>query len=67
MKVGVRRRITYTWTFMLLGPIVAISFATNLYFPVLLLSPPQQQPTTPISKEYRLELPKSALVFKPRK
>ena len=52
---------------MLLGPIVAISFATNLYFPVLLLSPPQQQPTTPISKEYRLELPKSALVFKPRK
>ncbi len=32
---------------MLLGQIVAISFATNLYFLTLLLSPPQQQPAAP--------------------
>ncbi|OAL52269.1 hypothetical protein IQ07DRAFT_678291 [Pyrenochaeta sp. DS3sAY3a] len=37
---GIRRGIKYTWAFMLLGQIVAISFATNLFFLTLLLSPP---------------------------
>ncbi|KAI8935191.1 hypothetical protein NX059_007782 [Plenodomus lindquistii] len=37
---GIRRGIRYTWAFMLLGQIVAISFATNLFFLTLLLSPP---------------------------
>ncbi|KAF2628797.1 hypothetical protein BU25DRAFT_390707 [Macroventuria anomochaeta] len=70
---GVRRGITYTWAFMLLGQIVAISFATNLYFLTLLLSPPQQQPITPNPKEFtnpkesRSEAPELAPVSKPRK
>lgn len=38
--VGVRRGIRHTWVFMLIGQIVAISFATNLFFLALLLSPP---------------------------
>jgi hypothetical protein len=38
--IGVRRGIKYTWAFMLLGQIVAISFATNLFLLTLLLSPP---------------------------
>ncbi|KAF2130391.1 hypothetical protein P153DRAFT_422310 [Dothidotthia symphoricarpi CBS 119687] len=37
---GVRRGITYTWAFMLLGQIVAISVATNLFLLTVLLSPP---------------------------
>ncbi|KAJ4295351.1 hypothetical protein N0V90_007363 [Kalmusia sp. IMI 367209] len=41
---GVRRGIRYTWAFMLLGQIVAISFATNLYLLTLLLSPPPPPP-----------------------
>jgi hypothetical protein len=45
-KIGVRRGIDYTWAFMLLGQIVAISFATNLYFLTLLLSPQRQGPAT---------------------
>ena len=49
-KLGVRRGITYTWAFMLLGQIVAISFATNLFLLTLLVSPPQQQPPVPASK-----------------
>ncbi|KAF3006766.1 hypothetical protein E8E13_010082 [Curvularia kusanoi] len=44
---GTRRGITYTWTFMLLGQIVAISFATNLYFLAMLLSPTQPKDSTP--------------------
>lgn len=47
--LGIRRGITYTWAFMLLGQIVAISFATNLYFLTLLLTPPRQQPASPPS------------------
>jgi hypothetical protein len=38
--LGIRRGIKYTWAFMLLGQIVAISFATNLYLLTLLLTPP---------------------------
>ncbi|KAF3034600.1 hypothetical protein E8E12_004187 [Didymella heteroderae] len=49
---GVRRDINYTWAFMLLGQIVAISFATNLYFMTVLLSPQQQQPNTTRSKGF---------------
>ncbi|KAH9862605.1 hypothetical protein IAQ61_010023 [Plenodomus lingam] len=41
---GVPRGIRYTWAFMLLGQIVAISFATNLFFLTLLLSPPAPPP-----------------------
>ncbi|KAF2844879.1 hypothetical protein T440DRAFT_435721 [Plenodomus tracheiphilus IPT5] len=41
---GIRRGIKYTWAFMLLGQIVAISFATNLFFLALLLSPPAPPP-----------------------
>ncbi|KAJ4371549.1 hypothetical protein N0V83_004768 [Neocucurbitaria cava] len=41
---GIRRNIKYTWAFMLLGQIVAISFATNLFFLTLLLSPPAPPP-----------------------
>lgn len=37
---GIRRGIKYTWAFMLLGQIVSISFATNLYHLTLLLTPP---------------------------
>ncbi|KAF1834342.1 hypothetical protein BDW02DRAFT_525568 [Decorospora gaudefroyi] len=37
---GLPRGIRYTWAFMLLGQIVAISFATNLFLLTLLLSPP---------------------------
>ncbi|KAH7396589.1 hypothetical protein DE146DRAFT_657182 [Phaeosphaeria sp. MPI-PUGE-AT-0046c] len=37
---GIRRGIKHTWAFMLLGQIVAISFATNLFLLTLLLSPP---------------------------
>jgi len=36
---------------MLLGQIVAISFATNLYFLTLLLSPSRQQLTMPLSSQ----------------
>ncbi|KAF1845439.1 uncharacterized protein K460DRAFT_355260 [Cucurbitaria berberidis CBS 394.84] len=48
---GIRRGIKYTWAFMLLGQIVAISFATNLFFLTLLLSPPAPPP--PSSGVYR--------------
>jgi len=41
---GVRRGIKHTWAFMLLGQIVAISFATNLFLLTLLLSPPAAPP-----------------------
>ncbi|KAF2749673.1 hypothetical protein M011DRAFT_438904 [Sporormia fimetaria CBS 119925] len=37
---GVRRGIRHTWVFMVIGQIVAISFATNLFLIALLLSPP---------------------------
>jgi len=39
-KIGVRRGIKHTWVFMVLGQIVAISFATNLFFLAVILSPP---------------------------
>ena len=51
IEAGVRRGVNYTWAFMLLGQIVAISFATNLYFLTVLLSPQQQHPATTTSKE----------------
>ncbi|KAF2866947.1 hypothetical protein BDV95DRAFT_191518 [Massariosphaeria phaeospora] len=41
---GLRRNIKHTWAFMLLGQIVAISFATNLFLLTLLLSPPALPP-----------------------
>lgn len=41
---GIRRGIKHTWAFMLLGQVVAISFATNLYLLSLLLSPPAPPP-----------------------
>ncbi|ORX96510.1 hypothetical protein BCR34DRAFT_180373 [Clohesyomyces aquaticus] len=37
---GTRRGIKHTWAFMLLGQIVAISFATNLFLLAVLVSPP---------------------------
>jgi len=43
---GIRRGIRYTWAFMLLGQIVAISFATNLFLLTLLLSPPTPAPSS---------------------
>lgn len=43
-NLGVRSNIKHVWAFMLLGQIVAVSFATNLFLLTLLLSP-QQQPT----------------------
>lgn len=48
IQAGVRRDIKYVWAFMLLGQIVAISFATNLFLVTLLLSPQQRhaKPTT---------------------
>ncbi|KAF1929929.1 uncharacterized protein M421DRAFT_59724 [Didymella exigua CBS 183.55] len=46
-RKGARQGISYTWAFILLGQIVAISFATNLYFLTLLLTPQQQQLSTP--------------------
>lgn len=52
---------------MLLGQIVAISFATNLYFLTLLLSPPQQQPTAPSSNESGSKDPTSSSVSGYRK
>lgn len=44
---GIRRGIHYTWAFMLVGQIVAVSFATNLFFITLLLSPSASNPTHP--------------------
>lgn len=41
-----RRGIKHPWVFMLIGQIVAISFATNLFLLALLLSPPVQPPTS---------------------
>ena len=41
---GIRRGIKHTWVFMLIGQIVAISFATNLFILALLLSPPAPPP-----------------------
>jgi hypothetical protein len=43
--IGIRRGIRYTWAFMLLGQIVAISFATNLFFLTLLVNPPMPAQT----------------------
>ncbi|KAL5372930.1 hypothetical protein DPSP01_013098 [Paraphaeosphaeria sporulosa] len=43
---GIRRGIKYTWAFMLLGQIVSISFATNLYLLTLLLTPPLPPPSS---------------------
>ncbi|KAJ4359494.1 uncharacterized protein N0V89_000048 [Didymosphaeria variabile] len=43
---GVRRGIKYTWAFMLLGQIVSVSFATNLYLLTLLLTPSSPPPST---------------------
>lgn len=45
---------------MLLGQIVAISFATNLYFLTILLSPKQQQSTTIEPKSPASDIPESA-------
>lgn len=59
IELGVRRGINYTWAFMLLGQIVAISFATNLYFLTLLLNPKQQQSTTIETKDPASVIPKS--------
>jgi hypothetical protein len=50
-SVGVRRGIKHTWAFMLLGQIVAISFATNLFLLTLLLSPTSPYP--PSSRNQR--------------
>ncbi|KAF1911218.1 hypothetical protein BDU57DRAFT_524986 [Ampelomyces quisqualis] len=48
---GIRRGVKYSWAFMLLGQIVAISFATNLFLLTLLLSPPTpSQPTSRIQR-----------------
>lgn len=41
---GIRRGIKHTWAFMLLGQIVAISFATNLFLLTMILSPPAPPP-----------------------
>jgi hypothetical protein len=43
-KSGVRRGVKHTWAFMLLGQVVAISFATNLFLLAVLLSPPAPPP-----------------------
>jgi hypothetical protein len=48
--IGVKRGIKHTWAFMLLGQIVAISFATNLFLLTLLLSPTPPHPSTPRSQ-----------------
>lgn len=56
-EAGVRRGVTYTWAFMLLGQIVAVSFATNLFFLTLLLSPRQQHSESPTSARSTLKTP----------
>lgn len=43
---GFRRGIRHTWAFMLLGQIVAISFATNLFILAQLLCPPPPPPAS---------------------
>lgn len=45
-QAGIRRGIKHTWAFMLLGQIVAISFATNLFLLTLLLHTPTQAPAS---------------------
>jgi hypothetical protein len=45
-STGVRRGIKHTWAFMLLGQIVAISFATNLFLLTFLLSSTPPQPSS---------------------
>ncbi|TKA57315.1 hypothetical protein B0A49_13338, partial [Cryomyces minteri] len=39
---GHRRKIPHLWAFMLLGQVVAVSFASNLFFLAVLLSPLRQ-------------------------
>lgn len=51
-RKGIRRNIKHTWVFMLLGQIVAISFATNLFIIAQLLSPPPVVPTTENKKRW---------------
>ncbi|KAF2678337.1 hypothetical protein K458DRAFT_436004 [Lentithecium fluviatile CBS 122367] len=43
---GARRGIKHTWAFMLLGQVIGISFATNLFLLHLLVSPPPPKPPT---------------------
>ncbi|KAF2116094.1 hypothetical protein BDV96DRAFT_631264 [Lophiotrema nucula] len=43
-RKGIPRGVKHTWAFMLLGQIVAISFATNLFLLAVLLSPPPVSP-----------------------
>ncbi|KAF2739622.1 hypothetical protein EJ04DRAFT_508509 [Polyplosphaeria fusca] len=53
---GIPRGIKHTWAFMLLGQVVAVSFATNLFLLALLLSPPPLpgQPSRAASTKKRL-------------
>ncbi|PVH95084.1 hypothetical protein DM02DRAFT_691659 [Periconia macrospinosa] len=47
---GIRRGIKHAWAFMLLGQVVSVAFATNLYLLSLLLSAPSTMTTTPSKK-----------------
>ncbi|KAI8643082.1 hypothetical protein BD408DRAFT_415554 [Parasitella parasitica] len=53
---GTRRRIPYIWTYMLLGQVVAISFAASLFFAVLLTFEPfsNRQPSSRLLKTLTL-------------
>ncbi|OCK80030.1 hypothetical protein K432DRAFT_329046 [Lepidopterella palustris CBS 459.81] len=45
-REGHRRRIPHLWAFMLLGQVVAISFASNLFLLAVVLSPLPDSPST---------------------
>lgn len=51
LSKGKRRNIQYTWAFILLGQIVAISFAANLFFLATLLHRPTVTQTKKPSKQ----------------
>lgn len=48
-QLGIQRGIKHTWAYMLLGQVVGISFAINLFFIELLLSPPPPPPPSSTS------------------
>ena len=59
-----RKRVPYTWAYLLLGELVAVSFAMNLYFSALLSASSAQNSETKLEKAAkRAQPPSSTLLF----
>lgn len=56
IRTGTRRRIPYIWAYMLIGQVVAISFASSLFFAVLLAYAPirNKEPSSRLLKTLTL-------------